>query len=143
MSRSNSRPISSNELARALECRLVQPDDRRWEVVEVSFQQERTWVRARPATPGHEGGDGSGGRPWNGGRLFDIALPTSARLEWMFPGGWIVCARRDESGALQWSVEGPSGRVEVDRAGAFFRDAFLGASPDRGRRDPPSARDAS
>lgn len=125
------RPLSSSELARALDCRLVQPDGSRWTVVEVTFQRERTWIRARPA-PSEDGNGGADGR------LFDIALPPSGRLEWTFPGGWIVRADREEDGDLRWSVEGPDGRLEVDRPRPFFRDAFLGAASEPARRRSPT-----
>lgn len=130
-------PLSSSELARALDCHLIQPDGTRWEVVEVTLMHGRAWVRACPAGEDPPSVDANGDGAARRRDLVDIALPPSARLEWLFPGGWRVRAEGREAGGLRWSVEGPGGVAELDGGGDFFRDSFLGASPERRRNAPP------
>ena len=130
------RPISEQDLKAALECRLVEPDGTSWQVVDVTVERGRAWVRARRPPGEHEpaghGSEGTGdarqeSRPRL--RVFDTVLSRSARLIWEFPGGHRVEAVGADDGDLQWSVKGPGDETRSDNGGgsngSFFQDAFL------------------
>lgn len=130
------RPISEQDLQAALECRLVEPDGTSWQVVDVTVDEGRAWVRARRPPPEQEaagnGSDGTGdsreeSRPRL--RVFDTVLSRSARLIWEFPGGHRVEAVGADDGDLEWAVKGPGGEAPSGNGGgsggSFFQDAFL------------------
>lgn len=130
------RPISEQDLQAAMECRLVEPDGTSWQVVDVTVDGGRAWVRARRPPrehePGRQGSNGTG-RSREGSRprlrIFDTVLSRSARLIWEFPGGHRVEAVGAADGDLEWSVKGPGGEAPFgDGNGSgrsFFQDGFL------------------
>lgn len=134
------KPIPDRELEQAQECWLVEPDGSRWEVLDVTVDQGRAWVRARRPPDRDNGGDPAGNGENSPGRLrvFDTVLSRRARLIWELTDGRSVEVQGIGDGELSWSVEVrggssagdstgiPPGEEETGRdGGSFFRDPFL------------------
>lgn len=105
------RSISRSELEAARWCRLIEADGSRWEVLDLSVERDRVWIRGRllsgdrRANPGGASGDVASGEEWTTGiRVFDAVLSRSTQLELKLPGGQVVHADGVETAGVEWSL---------------------------------------
>lgn len=88
-------------LAEARDCHLIEADGRRREVLDVSFEDGRAWVRIR-----NRAEDAPSGTP----EVLETVLGEGATLEWELPEEARIRAVSGGGGLLRWEREGLRGR---------------------------------